>query len=199
MRGVPRSASPLVPVLSALGLGLVVGVLTSFLQAQLDFPWLALVNASSPWLSTAFVAGALQRRLPAACFVGAVATLLQVVGYYVTAELRGYDAGLTYVVVWTVCAVVGGPVFGAAGYAWRAASPVGLGAALLVAAYASEAVVAYQLRLGYTSTTVFFLVIALVLAIVLPLHRRQHLGFAKWLAPALAAGALGHLLLGVLV
>ncbi|MCD4536081.1 endonuclease/exonuclease/phosphatase family protein [Nocardioides sp. cx-169] len=113
------STSPVVPALAALALGLAVGVLTSFLQAVLDFPWLALVNAASPWLTTAFVAGAFQSRLRTACWLGMAATLLQVAGYYVTAELRGYDAGFTYVALWTVCAVVGGPVFGAAGHAGR--------------------------------------------------------------------------------
>ena len=57
------------------------GILTSLLQKHLSFPWLALVNAVSPWLTTAFVAGALQRRLGAAVVLGCLATLLQVVGY----------------------------------------------------------------------------------------------------------------------
>ncbi|MCD4524848.1 DUF6518 family protein [Nocardioides sp. cx-173] len=193
----PRSTSPVVPTLAALALGLAVGVLTSFLQAVLDFPWLALVNAASPWLTTAFVAGALQSRLRTACWLGMAATLLQVAGYYVTAELRGYDAGFTYVALWTVCAVVGGPVFGAAGRAWRTAAPAGLGIALLVAAYASEALVAYQLRLDYTPTATFFLVIAVVLAATLPLHRRQYGGLVRWLGPACAAGLAGQLVLGL--
>jgi hypothetical protein len=47
-----------------------VRVLTSLLQKYLDLPWLALVNAASPWLTTAFVAGALQSRLATAAVVG---------------------------------------------------------------------------------------------------------------------------------
>lgn len=182
----------------ALGLGLGVGVVTSFLQGYLDFPWLALVNAVSPWLTIAFVAGALQRRLRTAVWVGAAATLMQVVGYYATAEVRGFDASLNYVVFWAVCAVVGGPVFGAAGFAWRHAAPAGLGAAALAAAYASEAVVSYQLRLGYTSSAILFGVVAVALALGLGRHRDQYPPTARWLAPALLAGVAGTAALGVL-
>ncbi len=185
--------------LVALGLGLCVGALTSVLQAHLDFPWLALVNAVSPWLTTAFVAGALQERLRTALWVGAVATAMQVVGYYATAELRGYDASMTYVVLWSVCAVVGGPVFGAAGFSWRRAAPAGLGAAALVAAYASEALVSYELRLGYTSSAVLFLVVAVGLAVGLGRHRGQLGAMLRWLVPALLAGAAGHLVLALVV
>ena len=134
--------------LVALGLGVGVGVGTSLLQAHLDFPWLALVNAASPWLTTAFVAGALQPRLGRALWVGLAATVLEVAAYYLTAELRGFGVSASYLTLWTLCAVVGGPLFGAAGHLWRRAAPAGLGAALLVAAWASEAVVVYGLRLG---------------------------------------------------
>lgn len=183
-------------ILVALGLGVAVGVLTSLLQWQLDFPWLALVNATSPWLTTAFVAGALQPRLRTAMLVGASATALQVVAYYVTADVRGFGVSTTYVVSWSLCAVVGGPVFGAAGHVWWRANPAGVGAALLVAAYSSEAAVAYHYRLGYDSTAVLFAVIALVLAVGLGMRRRQHLALGRWLAPAFVAGAAGHAVLG---
>jgi hypothetical protein len=184
-------------VLLALAIGVAVGVLTSLAQAHLDFPWLALVNAASPWLTTAFVAGALQPRLPTAMVVGLAATLLQVVAYYVTADMRGFGVSMNYVALWLVCAVVGGPIFGAAGHVWWRAAPAGVGAALLVAAYASEAVVSYHLRLGYTSTALLFGVIALVLAVGLSWHRGQYAAFARWLVPACAAGLAGHVVLGL--
>jgi hypothetical protein len=186
-------------VVVALAMGLAVGILTSFLQARLDFPWLALVNAASPWLTTAFVAGALQLRLQTAMLVGLAATTLEVVGYYSTSELRGFGISMSSVTMWSVCAVVGGPVFGAAGHAWRRAAPTGLGAALLVAAYASEAAVAYHFRLSYTSTAVLFGVIALLLAIGLGRHRGQYVSLARWLVPALLAGMAGHAVLGLSV
>lgn len=186
-------------VVLALALGVAVGALTSLMQAHLDFPWLALVNAASPWLTTAFVAGALQSRLSVAMMVGVAATLLEVVAYYVTADLRGFGVSMTYVVVWSLCAVVGGPIFGAAGHVWRAVAPPGMGAALLVAAYASEAVVAYYFRLGYTSTAWLFGAIALLLAVGLGWHQRQYAALARWLLPSLIAGVAGQFALGLLL
>ena len=186
-------------MLLALAVGVAVGVLTSLLQAHLDFPWLALVNAASPWLTTAFVAGALQSRLSTAMLVGVAATTLQVVTYYVTADLRGFGVSMTYVMLWSLCAVVGGPIFGAAGHVWWRAAPAGLGAALLVAAYASEAVVAYHFRLGYSSTALLFGVIASLLAVGLGRHRRQYRALALWLLPTFIAGAAGHVALGLVL
>ncbi len=186
-------------ILLALALGITVGVLTSLLQKYLDYPWLALVNAASPWLTTAFVAGALQSRLPTAMVVGVAATMLQVVAYYLTADLRGFGVSTSYVVLWSLCAVVGGPIFGAAGHAWWRAAPAGVGAALLVAAYASEALIAYQMRLGYSSAAWLFGAIALLLAVGLGRHRRQHPALARWLLPTFVAGVVGHAALGLVL
>ena len=186
-------------VLPALAVGVAVGVLTSLLQTHLEFPWLAFVNAASPWLTTAFVAGALQARLPTAVWVGLAATALQVVAYYVTADLRGFGVATGYVVMWSLCAFVGGPVFGAAGHTWWRASPAGVGAALLVAAYASEAVVVYAVRLGYDSSAWLFGAIALLLAVALGWHRRQYRALARWLLPAFVAVVAGHATLGLVL
>ncbi len=186
-------------MLVALALGVAVGVLTSLLQAYLDYPWLAFVNAASPWLTTAFVAGALQPGLRTAILVGVAATTLEVVAYYVTADLRGFGVSMTYVALWSACALVGGPLFGTAGHVWWRAAPAGLGAALLVAAYASEAVVVYLVRLGYGSSAWLFGAVAVLLAVGLGRHRRQYAGLARWLLPALAAGTAGHVVLGLLL
>lgn len=188
---------PTLRIVVSMAIGLAVGVLTSFGQTVLDDPWNSLSNAVSPWLTTAFVVGTLHTRTRTAIWAGVAATLLQVVGYYVTSDLRGYGGSTTYVTLWSICAIVGGPLFGAAGRSWRRAAPAGLGAALLVAAYASEAVVGFQLRLDYTANAVLFGAIALVLAIGLGAHRRQHAALVAWLAPALAAGAAGELALGL--
>jgi len=186
-------------MLLALALGVAVGVLTSLLQKYFDYPWLALVNAASPWLTTSFVAGALQSRLSTAVVAGVAATILQVVAYYVTADLRGFGVSTTYVVVWSLCAVVGGPIFGAAGQAWRRAAPAGMGAALLVAAYASEAVVVYHFRLGYSSSAWLFGAISVLLAVGLGRHLSQYPSLGRWVVPAFLAGVAGHTVLGLVL
>lgn len=176
----------------ALALGVLVGVLTSVLQAWLDVPWLALVNAASPWLTTAFIAGALQRRLRTALWSGLGATVLEVVAYYGTAELRGFGVSAAHLALWSACAVVGGPVFGTAGHLWRRAAPAGLGAALLVAAWATEAVVVYGVRLGYSSSAVLFGVVATGLLLGLGQHQRQWVAVLTWSVPAAVVGAVGQ-------
>jgi hypothetical protein len=99
--------------------GLAVGVATSALRTYLNSPWLALVNSASPWLVAPFAVGALQRRAAAAAVAGLVTCALEVAGYYLTASLRGFPGDLGYEVLWTGCAIVGGPLFGVAGYLWR--------------------------------------------------------------------------------
>lgn len=50
----------------------------------------------------------------------------------------------------------------------------------LVAAYSSEAAVAYHLRLGYHSTPLLFAAIGLLLAVGLGWHRRQYRALGQW-------------------
>lgn len=183
--------------LIAVSIGAGVGVATSFLQTHLDLPWLAVANSVSPWLTTAFAAGALQSKMRSSILVAVAATLAQVAGYYATSEMRGFDASLYYVGLWTVCALIGGPVFGAAGFTWRKADPPGIGVALLSAAYITEGVVGYQIRLGYTSSAVLFVIIGIAIAIGLGRHRGQYRAVARWIVPALAAGVAGQLALGL--
>ena len=90
-------------------------------------------------------------RPAAAAAAGLVTGLLELAGYYLTAAARGYPAGGSILVFWAACAVVGGPLFGAAGWVWwRRPAPVsGLGASALPAAFLAEAAVAYAWRLHY--------------------------------------------------
>src|ERR1700761_9601703 len=101
------------------GLGAAIGVGTSFAQARLPPPWDALANSASPWLAGGFAAGALQSRRGAAVAAGLSACVLEVLGYYVTSMARGFAVSHAYVLFWGVCALVGGPLFGLAGWAWR--------------------------------------------------------------------------------
>ena len=124
----------------ALILGLAVGALTSILQKYLDSPWLALVNSASPWLAPAFAVGVAGRRVRDSALAGLVVCAAELLGYYATAELRGFPAGDGILLFWTVCGVVGGPLFGAAGLLWREGSGRlrGLGLALLGGAFLAE-------------------------------------------------------------
>jgi hypothetical protein len=178
-------------------IGLGVGVLTSILQQHLNQPWLSLVNAASPWLTPMFAMGALWRRPGVAAFAGLATGLLELIGYYATASARGYSAGHAIVLFWTACAVVGGPVFGLAGWAWWRESGRlrGLGAAALPAAFFAEAIVVYGFRLHYASTAVLFAVLGVIVAALLGFRGRQHLRLLAWLGVTLPAGVIAELIL----
>lgn len=180
------------PIFLTLFVGLAVGAATSFGQAHLDQPLNALVNSASAWLVAPFFLGAAMTTLRGAALAGFVGCLLQVVGYYVTAELRGFSAGGAIVAFWLACAVVGGPVFGAAGHLWRAreARFGALAGTVLPAAFLSEGPANYLVQLGYVSTAVLWFVIGAALAVLLMRDRRD----LRWLPLTVAIGAVGQVI-----
>ena len=192
-----RSA-PAVLVL-AVGVGLAWGAATSGLQTLL--PSSGLANAVGPWVAAAFVVGALSRRPWVAVTAGVLACLGEVGGYYATSAVRGFGINPSMVALWAGTAVVGGPVFGAAGWCWRRArSPrwAALGAALLGGVFLAEGVVQYGVVLRYPGNTAVFCAVGALLVVVLgataPAARGRGPGVgaaAVWLVVVLALGAAG--------
>ncbi|MBF0687144.1 MAG: hypothetical protein IR158_05165 [Cellulomonas sp.] len=181
--------------------GLVSGVLTSFGQAVLPGPLAGLANAVAPWLVVPFAVGALTRRWAWALVAGAVACLGQVVGYYVTADLRGFPVGTTRALCWLLAGLPGGVVAGVAGWSWwrsgRGAASVwsgrerGLGGAVLVAVWLAEAIVTYAIGLRYPGHALVFAGVAVVVLSLLGLRGRQHGAVARWLGPVAVLGCVG--------
>lgn len=172
--------------------GVAIGTATSFGQAWLPDSLVAVTNSASPWLLGAFVAGALQVRRGWAVPAGLACCLLEVLAYYVVTPLRGYPVDLTEIVLWTGCAIVGGPLFGWAGWAWlRAADRLRpVGAAFLPATFLAEAIGSYQLRLQYEADVLLYGVIGLVLLAVAAASTRRP---ARTALATLAFGAVGIL------
>lgn len=150
-------------------IGVAIGSATSFAQTWLDGTWQALSNSASPWLAGAFLAGAMQFERVRAIFAGLGACVLEVAAYYVVTPLRGYAVSNAEIIFWGVCAVVGGPLFGCAAWAWRRASvqlqPVG--AAFLPATFIAEAIGTYEIRLHYHGDAVLFVVVGLVILVAM--------------------------------
>ncbi len=98
-----------------------------------------------------------------------------------------------YVSSWAAAAVLAGIVFGVAGHSWRSAAggERGVGAALLVAVWACEAVVTYGVVLGYVDDAVVFGVVAVLLFVLLGRRGHQYAAAGAWLVPALALGVGG--------
>ncbi|GIG39297.1 DUF6518 family protein [Cellulomonas phragmiteti] len=177
----------------ALALGLAVGVATSFLQTWLPTPFTALANAVAPWLVAPFLVGLrLARGWWGATLLGLLACLAQVPGYYLTADLRGFPVGTTFVLVWTVAAVVGGPVLGAVGRLHRTSTGrlAGLAPATVAAVWLAEAVVTYALVLGYYGEAAVHATIGVVLLVLLARSRGQLRPALVWAVPVLALGAV---------
>jgi hypothetical protein len=151
-----------VPV--AIGLG--TGSATAVLQGVLSVPWAALANAASPWLAAAFVAGVLAARHGVAAVAGAVTCVGAVLGYYLTAVLRGGSAAESTVFVWVLCGIIAGPVLGEAGQAWKRGRTLTrlLASSLLAACFLLEGL-RYEVVLDYGSRAVLFGVIAAAIAV----------------------------------
>lgn len=187
-----RDAVPLRLVVAGAA-GIVVGSLTSFGQAHLEGTLNPLVNSASAWLVVPFLVGALMRSPSSGALAGVLACSLQVVGYFVTSELRGFPASSSYVVFWAACAIVGGPLFGAGGQLWRSgherlARPA---SALLPAVFLAEGIWVYGIVLGYVGSTVLWLAIGAALAVALPRRSRA----LRWLPIATSVGVAGEVLL----
>ena len=182
-------------LLAAAAIGVAIGAATSFGQAYLNLPWSALVNSASPWLLGGFAAGALQGARARGILAGLGACVLEVVSYYVVTAARGYSGSSSEIVFWIVCALVGGPLFGWSGWAWRS-GPEQLRAwgALLAATWLAEAIGTYQLRLGYHSAAVLFLVIGLALFVGLLAVRALRRHLAVTAAITVAATVVGFLI-----
>jgi Family of unknown function (DUF6518) len=191
-RGRPGTGTGTVTRLgSGLAIGAAIGVATSFAQARLPMPWAALANSASPWLAGGFAAGALQSRRGTAVAAGLSACVLEVLGYYVISMARGFPASHAYVVFWIVCALVGGPLFGLAGWTWRRETgrPRVIGAAFLPGTFIAEAIGAYLLRLHYTADAVLYLVIGTILLVVTAWPVRR-LDLLAWTGAVTVAGVL---------
>jgi hypothetical protein len=193
--GPARSATTRAAVV--LILGLAIGCVTSILQKYLDLPWHSLVNAASPWLVAAFALGPMQRRVREAAIAGLAVTVFELVGYYATAHVRGYPVSHSILVFWTACAVVGGPIFGLAGWAWRrdSASRAALGAAVLPAAFIGEGLVSYGWYLGYTSSAVLFVAIGVAVFVAVSARPQRFVGVAVWLLATVPLAAVGEVVL----
>jgi hypothetical protein len=175
-------------------LGLAVGSLTSFGQGHLSGVLDAFVNSASAWLIAPFIVGALMSSRRGAVAAGLTTCGLQLVGYYVTAHIRGYPAGGAIVAFWAACAVAGGPIFGLAGHLWRTPPPRlrGLGAAVMAAAFLSEGLWSYLHQLRYDATAALWIAIGVGVAL---LFSRGRLTDLRWLGLTLPIALAGEIAL----
>jgi hypothetical protein len=176
--------------------GLIVGALTQMLQGILPEVLQPIANSVSPWLSVSFVVGALSHRPSTAAVAGWLCLVFALVGFYALVMVRyGYAGSTSAFILWGVAAVLGGLVFGPAGWYWRfgvvARSAAAVG--LLAAAFLAESIYMY-LILQPEAKPAAILLAAIGVAAPLLLARTRDartIAFATIL-PAMGLAALGY-------
>lgn len=176
--------------LAAVALGLTFGALGAFGQAQLDGTLEAFPNSISTWLLAPFLVGAVANGRGQAAVAGAATCAFQLAGYYAVNVLQDVGTTASLVVFWTACAVVGGPVFGAAGQLWRAGKP--LGVAVLAGVFVAEGAYALLLQERRYAAGVLWIAIGAAIALA---SSRERGGRLRWLAVTVPLGIGGEVLL----
>ncbi len=182
---------------TGIGIGVALGGL-AWLADRLGDPWGALIpaNAIGAWVGVAFLLGASARTVPTGALRGVVGLLSAVAAYYLLIWLSA--AGIRAVgashaaTIWGSVALLAGPVFGAAGGAWRhrRADLRVFAVALLSAALVAEGIVFGGLRLGDAGGVLHAVEAAigmLLPAVLLPAGERAA-GYLVALLLAIAAG-----------
>lgn len=124
---------------------------------------------------------------------GIATLLLAMVGYYTMTELRyGIGGGTSSLIFWGLGALVGGPVFGIAGLAWRTGTGRQRGLAIgMVAAVAISEGVYHAVVLSAPAVGAGFILVGLLVPVVLGRSRDDRLWGYVATIPALVLGALG--------
>jgi hypothetical protein len=182
---------------TGIGIGVVLGGL-AWLADQLEYPLNALIpaNAIGAWVGVAFLLGASARTVPTGALRGVIGLLSGVAAYYLLISLS--SIGIRVVgaphaaTIWGAVALLVGPVFGAAGGAWRhwRGWPRVLAVGLVSAALIAEGIVFGGLRLGDAGGVLLTVeaVIGALLPVVLLRPGERLIGAAAALVMAVAAG-----------
>ncbi|MFL5674736.1 MAG: DUF6518 family protein [Chloroflexota bacterium] len=175
--------------------GLLVGVVTQVGQGALPEGIGHVANSISPWLLVAFLLGSRMpdRRWAALAGFGTLAFAL--IGYYGMTQLRfGYGGGTGSLVLWSVAAAIGGPVFGVAGWTWRVedgwrrAAAIGLLGAVAIAEGCYLISILPEAAVGAVFVIVG-LCVPMVLGRSMPERGRAYVA----VVPALALGVSGYI------
>lgn len=150
-------------------------------------------NSAVIWLLLPFGVGVLAGEPVRGAIAGGVALLATVLGFYSVMQLLFPSAHFgAFAMFWLAAAMVGGPVFGAAGSWWRTGTPAGTGlaSALLGAAFIAEAV-AFQASMGTDAAVVAEAVAGTALTVALARGWRGRLTAVAALPVLVALGIAG--------
>lgn len=175
--------------------GLLVGVATQIGQNLLPDGVSHAANSISPWLLVAFVLGSRMPDRLWAALAGFGALAVALVGYYAMVQLRfGFGGSTGALVLWGIGAIVGGPVFGVAGWTWRFESGWRRAAAIGLLAAVAIAEGGYLIAiLPEASVGAAFILVGLCVPLVLGRTMRERGRAYLAVIPALALGIAGYI------
>jgi hypothetical protein len=182
--------STITTVLTVVMAGIGLGVVTQLAQGLLPTGWSQAANSIAPWLLVAFLVGAAQPGWRPAAVAGGATLLLALVGYYAMTLLQFAIGAGPVPLFWIIGAVVGGPVFGAAGWAWRHGRRPALALGLLTAAFIAEA--GFHLVVhAEPPVAAGFVLAGLLVPLVLGRSRSERIDAYLWAIPMTLLGGLG--------
>jgi len=188
-------------VIVAVFIGLGVGALTQIGQSVLPDGFSQLANSISPWVTVAFVMGALLAPTARwAALAGFLTLVFALVGYYALVWVRfGYTGGGSSLILWSLGAIAGGLVLGPAGWSWRNTRDWRRIAAiaLLAAVYVAEGLY-LVIILPNAAVGVAFAVVGLLIPLLIGGSWRERAYAWLGLVPALLLGALGYFVFAAL-
>ncbi len=175
--------------LIVVGVGLATGALSLLVQGRLPGDWAQIGNSGAVWLAVSFSMGALWRSPRQALGAGLAALAGCLIGYFATGMASGVPYAAYFVALWSVVALVGGPLFGLAGYGWRVPHRVShvAGLGLLGGLFVSEGL--FTLLVNQHFTTGWPLV---VVGLIMPLMLGRSWRDRLWAS----AASLGAAMLG---
>jgi len=182
---------------TGIALGVALGSL-AWLSDRLEYPYSALIPANmiGAWLGLGFILGASAKTVPTGALRGLIGLLSGVGAYYLLISLS--EAGFRLIgaphaaTTWGAVGLIAGPIFGAAGGAWRHWQGTGraLAVAVLAASLIAEGIVFGQLRFGDIGVTLLLVEVGIGVVVPFALLRPGE-RLIGYLATGLLALAIG--------
>lgn len=190
-------------VLLPIVIGIIVGILTKLGQGILPGNWHSLANLGSVWLVPSFFVASLSYSKRTAMLSGILALLGMVLGYYGYAiVIKNVAHSIYFISVWTVCAFIGGTIFGIAGFLWKdTTTPLHkFGSALLSGVFVTDGLhillnfedYSHMLPVGYTEV-----IVGIILILVLERSNANRISSFLMMVPITILGLIGYKLLSL--
>jgi hypothetical protein len=185
-------------ILISIGVGTIVGIATVLGQGVLSEQWNWIANSGTIWLIPVFFVSALASTKVQAAAVGVITLLCTVLGYYGYAMIvQNVAHSMFYLSVWFVAAVIGGIIFGMAGFLWRhdRAWMHKFGSALIGGVFITEGLfilVHWQDYSHMLSSGIVKVFVGLLLVLVLERSNKQRGASLLAMLPVIVLGGIGY-------